>query len=241
MSTPVVLLHPLGVDHHFWDPVRAALPARLGQVEAPDLLGHGRASLPTPGAGIEEFADAVEEGLSAHDAPVHLVGVSLGALVAQVVAARSPERVERLVLADGVAVYPGPMRTMWGERAALVRAQGLGAVVEPMEALWFSPDYRVQSSDQVAAVRALLLAGDPEGYARTCEALAVADTSAAVPSIAAPTLVACGEADAPPFRMALDWLARSLPNARTAWLSGAHATAYEHPGEFADLLVEFLG
>ncbi len=91
------------------------------------------------------------------------------------------------------------------------------------------------------AVRALLLAGDPEGYARTCEALAVADTSAAVPSIAAPTLVVCGEADAPPFRMALDWLARSLPDARTAWLSGAHATAYEHPDEFADLLVDFLG
>lgn len=239
MTTPVVLLHPLGVDHHFWDPVRAALPGHLGPVLAPDLLGHGGAALPEPGAGIEAFADEVEEALAGHG-PVHLVGVSLGGLVAQVLAARSPGLVERLVLADTVAVYPEPMRAMWRERARVVRDQGVAAVVEAMEALWFSADFREGCADQVSAVRDLLLATDPEGYARTCEALAVADTTTSVASISAQTLVACGRDDAPPFQASVPWLHEQLPDGRTAWLSGGHATAYEHPREFAGMLAGFL-
>lgn len=240
MSTPVVLLHPLGVDHRFWAPIRAALPAGLGPVVAPDLLGHGTASLPAPGDGVEEYADAVEE-MIAPRGPVHLVGVSLGGLIAQVLAARSPELVDRLVLADTVAVYPEEMRAMWRARAGDVRADGLAHVAEPMESLWFSAGFRAQSPDRVASVRALLLATDPEGYARTCEALAVADATAGVGSVTAPTLVVCGHDDAPPFRSATTWLEEHLPDARSAWLDGGHAATYEHPDEFARLLGDFLG
>ncbi len=240
MSTPVVLLHPLGVDHRFWDPVCALMPASLGPVVTPDLLGHGSAALPGPGAGVDAFADAVEEALAGHDR-VHLVGVSLGGLVAQVVAARRPALVDRLVLADTVAVYPDAMRSMWRERAALVREQGVAAVAEPMESLWFSPGFRESEDVRVAMVRGLLLATDPEGYARTCEALAVADTTERVPAITATTLVACGREDAPPFRAAVDWFEEFLPGTRTSWLPGGHATAVEHPADFVGMLCDFLG
>lgn len=240
MTTPIVMLHPLGVDRRFWEPVRAALPAGLGPVVTPDLLGHGEVPLPVVGAGIERFADALEADLRG-GGPVHLVGVSLGGLVAQVVAARAPELVDRLVLADAVAVYPDAMRSMWRERAGVVRAQGLAAVVEAMEALWFSASYREESPERVAGVRHLLLENDPEGYARTCEALAVADTTDLLGAITAPTLVACGKDDAPPFRAATEWLADQLSDEPAVWLSGAHATAYEHPEEFAQLLAGFLG
>lgn len=239
MSTPVVLLHPLGVDHRFWDPVRTALPPGLGPVLVPDLPGHGRARWPREDGGIEALAAAVREEV-ADAGPVHLVGVSLGGLVAQVLAGREPDLVDRLVLADTVAVYPPTMQSMWRERAGLVREQGLGAVAEPMESLWFSAAYREDAPERVAAVRALLLENDPEGYARTCEALAVADTRDLVGSITAPTVVACGKEDAPPFRAATEWLVEHLPDGRATWLSGAHASAYEHPREFADLLADFL-
>jgi 3-oxoadipate enol-lactonase len=239
VSVPVVLLHPLGVDHRFWGPVIAAVPDGLGRVVALDLLGHGKAPLPAVPATVEEMADAVEAELVRHGR-VHLVGVSLGGLVAQVVAARSPDLVKRLVVADAVAVYPEPMRSMWRQRAALVRASGLQAVSEPMEALWFTPAFREKHPDRVATVRGLLMDTDPEGYARACEALAVADTTAVVSGISAPMLVACGTDDAQPFRMATDWFAQEVPGTRVAWLEGGHATAYEHPREFAELLVDFL-
>lgn len=239
MSTPLVLLHPLGVDHRFWNPVIEALPGELGDVVVPDLLGHGSAPLPPKGATVEDFADAVERDIAGHGR-ANLVGVSLGGLVAQVLAARRPDLVERLVLADSVAVYPEVMRAMWRDRAETVRREGLAAVVEPMEALWFSAAFRRDGSEAVAGVRRMLLAGDPEGYARTCEALAVADTTGRVAAIAAPLLVACGTDDAPPFRQATEWFAATLPAVTVAWLPGGHATAYEHPQPFADAVVGFL-
>lgn len=235
----MVLLHPLGVDHRFWAPVRGMLPDDFGPVVAPDLLGHGSAPLPPLGAGVEAFADAVEEAVAGYGS-VHLVGVSLGGLVAQVIAARNPGLVERLVLADSVAVYPDAMQSMWRERARVVREQGVGTVLESMESMWFSAGFRAEFRDQVDVVRDQLLSTDPEGYARTCEALAVADTSSTVGSITAPVLLACGRDDAPPFRAALEWFEEHLLAGRVAWLSGGHATAYEHPREFAEVLTGFL-
>ncbi|GAA3774403.1 3-oxoadipate enol-lactonase [Plantactinospora mayteni] len=239
MTTPLMLLHPLGVDHRFWEPVVRALPDVLGEPVVPDLPGHGSAPLPARDATVEDFADAVEELLAGHG-PVHLVGVSLGGIVAQVLAARRPDLVRRLVVADAVAVYPEAMRAMWRDRAETVRRDGLAAAVEPMEALWFSEAFRRDAAETVARVRRMVLAGDPEGYARTCEALAVADTTDRVGSIVAPTLVTCGADDAPPFRLAAEWFAATLPEATLGWLPGRHATAYEHPRSFAEAVAAFL-
>ncbi|MEU8804196.1 alpha/beta fold hydrolase [Spirillospora sp. NPDC048819] len=239
MRAPLVLLHPLGVDHRFWNRVVEALPGHVGEVVVPDLLGHGSAPLPPQSATIDDFADAVEAGIDRHG-QVHLVGVSLGGLVAQVLAARRPDLVKRLVVADTVAVYPDAMRAMWRDRAATVRREGIEAFVEPTEALWFSQAFRRDEADAVARVRRVLLDGDPEGYARTCEALADADTTDAVRSVAAPVLVACGEDDAPPFLQATQWFSTALPAVTVAWLPGGHATAYEHPKSFADAVADFL-
>jgi pimeloyl-ACP methyl ester carboxylesterase len=222
MTTPLVLLHPLGVDHRFWDPVRTYLPDAIIR----DL----------DGASVAEMADGVEQSLAGFDR-VDLAGVSLGGLVAQELAARRPDLVRRLVLADTVAVYPEPMRVMWRERAAAVRRTGLEHIVAPTLALWFS---EAAPPDAVSRVRALLLSGDPERYARTCEALAAADTTETAAKIEAPVLVACGKHDAAPFRQATEWFAATLPDATVTWLPGGHATAYEHPEAFVDAVTEFI-
>ncbi len=69
-------------------------------------------------------------------------------------------------------------------------------------------------------MRRVLLENDPEGYARTCEALATADLSEAVRSVKAPVLVLCGREDAPPFQHAVQWFTDNLADVR---LSGCPA------------------
>ncbi|WP_433528426.1 alpha/beta fold hydrolase [Micromonospora sp. CA-263727] len=239
VSVPLVLLHPLGVDHRFWDRVVEALPDTVGTPIVPDLLGHGSAALPPPEATVEDFADAVERQLAGEER-VDLVGVSLGGLVALTLAARRPHLVRRLVLADTVAVYPEAMQAMWRQRAEVVRREGLAAVVEPMESLWLTEAFRRDEAATATRVRRILLAGDPEGYARTCLALATADTTGLVASVEAPVLVACGVDDALPFRLAARWLGERLPAATVSWLPGRHATAYEHPQPFVDAVCGFL-
>ncbi|WP_214103556.1 alpha/beta fold hydrolase [Acrocarpospora catenulata] len=222
--TRLVLLHPLGVDGGFWD-------GMFADALALDLPGHGSAPCLESG-GISGFADAVIDVLAGER--VHLAGLSLGGLVAQEIAARRPDLVDRLVLVSTVAVYPSFMREMWRERAIIARERGLAELADPMAAMWFTE----RTSPAALRVRERFLAMDPEGYARACEALETADTTAL--TIQAPTLVVCGVDDLSPFTEAARWLHEHIADSELTWLDGKHAAVLERPREFAEAVRRFL-
>jgi 3-oxoadipate enol-lactonase len=238
MSAPLVLLHPLGADQGFWDGVVSALEPL--NVVTLDLPGHGEAALPPPRPSIEVFADQVVDAISELGGPVDLAGVSLGGLVSQEVAARRPDLVRRLVLVDTVATYPEPMRQLWRERATIARERGLDELTGPMEAMWFTTAFLEGPDDELLRIRKSFLAMDAEGYARACEALETADTRGHATAITAPTLVVCGDDDAPPFRETAVWLSEQIADCRLRWLPGRHAVVLERPDEFAAAVREFL-
>lgn len=237
---PVLLLHPLGVGRSVWDD----LASRLGgfTVLTYDLPGHGQTPPPAERYTVEDLAEQAAALLAdAALGPVHVVGVSLGGLVAQVLAAEHPELVDRLVVVDAVATYPPVVRQQWRDRPGIVRAEGMSPLLRPTLDLWFTAGEVERDAPAVQTVRRLFLAGDPEGYARACEALEVADTTGLVPRISAPTLVVCGESDAPPFTAAAPWFVDTLPDARLVWLAPArHAGVLEQPEQFLEALLDFL-
>jgi pimeloyl-ACP methyl ester carboxylesterase len=237
---PVVLLHPLGVDHSVWEPVSSRLPGFT--LLSYDLPGHGDTPPPDRRCTVDDLADQLADLLGAQGmGPASVVGVSLGGLVAQSLAARHPGSVDHLVVVDAVDVYPPAMRAMWRDRAALVRSEGMAPVVRPTLELWFTAAALEPPQEVVRTVERLLLAADPEGYARACEVLESADTAHLLTSVEAPTLVVCGEDDAPPFVAAAPRLAETVKNGRLVWLDHArHAGALERPAAFADLLAAFL-
>ncbi|MEU6642773.1 alpha/beta fold hydrolase [Saccharomonospora sp. NPDC046836] len=224
-----VLLHPLGTDSRCWDDVRLGAGSF-----AIDLPGHGGAPALPRGADVADFAAVVADALDGER--VHVVGASLGGLVAQHLAAEYPGLVDRLVLVDTVTVYPGQMRRMWRERAAMARDRGLAELADPMAAMWFTAPFA--AGPVAARIREWFLAMDPESYARACEALATADTTGAV--IAAPTLVVCGSADLPPFTDGARLLHERIAGAELAWLDGKHAAFLERAAAFGAELRRFL-
>jgi 3-oxoadipate enol-lactonase len=237
----VLLLHPLGVDRSFWDGV---LPALDGfEVLTYDFPGHGQTPAPAEPYTIEDLADQAQALLAdAGYDRVDVVGVSLGGLVAQRMAAVAPELVRRLVVVDAVAVYPQALRDMWRDRAARAPVEGLEPFLEPTLGLWFTADRVAEDGPVVDAVRRAFLAGDPRGYALACRALEQSDVTGVLDRITAPTLVVCGEDDAPPFTAAARDLGKRLPDARVVWLSSArHAGVLEQPDQFRDALLGFLG
>ena len=235
MSAPYVLLHPLGVDARFWDPVRAGLGSR--STMALDLPGHGSAPPPPVGAGIDIYAGAVTEQIAELGEPAHLVGMSLGGLVAQHLGAARPDLVASVVLVDTVPVYPEPFRQMWRERAQVARESGLASLVEPMVEMWFSAELAAAADPRVEQARRTFASTDPEGYARTCDMLADVDLRDRVASLAVPAVVVCGDDDAPAFRDGAKWLAEATGDGTVHWLPGRHACAVESPERFADLVV----
>ncbi|MBK0420966.1 alpha/beta fold hydrolase [Leucobacter sp. CSA2] len=112
-------LHGAGLNAHSFDPMLLALARPALAV---DLPGHGRSDWRSDADyRPQTIAPAVAHALAAAgvsaEAPVHLVGHSLGGLVAAIVAASSPELVSRLTLVDitpgvarraAAAAVPGP-------------------------------------------------------------------------------------------------------------------------------------
>lgn len=98
-APPMVLLHALGESGADWDVVAPAF-ARHYRMVAPDLRGHGSSSRP----GHYSFAAMRDDVLALLDAlaldRVVLVGHSMGAAVAWLLAMSEPQRVERLVVED---------------------------------------------------------------------------------------------------------------------------------------------
>lgn len=105
---PVVLLHGLGDSGQDWIPVLAEL-ATTFQVFVLDLRGHGNSSRP----GTYSFELMRDDVLGFLDAVgltrVALVGHSMGAVVAVLVAQAAPDRVTQLVLEDATVPRPGDL------------------------------------------------------------------------------------------------------------------------------------
>lgn len=237
---PVVLLHPLGVSEEFWRPVVALLPDH--RVLTYDLPGHGESPVPDKPYSIHDLAEQLKRNLDdAGLERVPVAGMSLGGLIAQDFAANYPERVDRLILIDTVAVYPEPMRAMWRERAQTVRLRGMESIVEATLTTWFTARALQDGDPTIEATRQTLRATDPDGYALACLALQKVDTRTLVRRILAPTLVVCGDDDLPPFRAAAGWLAGTIKNCQLVWLGPArHAAAVEQAFAFAEELRRFL-
>jgi pimeloyl-ACP methyl ester carboxylesterase len=91
-----------------------------------------------------------------------------------------------------------------------------------------------------ALVRESLMRQDAQGYARSCEALAAAQ-SAALEDIRVPVLLVTGDEDSVAPPSTAYEMARRLPNARVVVLNRCgHWTTFERPTECAHQLEEFL-
>ena len=103
-GTPVVLIHGFGGDLNNWLFNHADLAAHR-TVWALDLPGHGESGKAVETGSADELADSVIAFLDDRGIErAHLVGHSMGALVAMTVAARAPQRVASLALISGAGL-----------------------------------------------------------------------------------------------------------------------------------------
>jgi 3-oxoadipate enol-lactonase len=193
-EAPVLMMGAsLGTTGEVWAPQVPALTARYRVVRY-DHRGHGGSPAPPGPYTLEDLGGDVLSLLETLRIDrVRLAGMSLGGMLAAWVAARAPERVDRLAL---LATSPrfGSAQT-WAEREAAVRAGGVASITEGALERWLPPGYAAAHPGTAAWVRRLLLATGTEGYAGCCAALATADLTPELPKITAPTLVIAGADD----------------------------------------------
>lgn len=236
---PVLLLHPIGLDLTCWDAQVAAL-LRGFRVLRVDLRGHGRSEVPPAPYTLAGLADDVHGLLQRLQiGPAHVVGLSLGGMVAQVLALDHPGDVRSLVLADTVSTLSPEARTAIVERGEKARRGGMTAVLDTTLARWFTPSF--MHAPVVGRCRERLLADDVEGWAGAWQAISQVETQPRLKEIRVPTLVITGEADvsAPPARA--EAMAAAIPGARLHIVPGApHMLPMEQPAVFNAAVLDFL-
>lgn len=235
----LMLSNSLGTALDMWDDQMPALAEHF-RVLRYDQRGHGGSPAPPGPYSVDDLAADALGLLDRHGLDrVSFCGASLGGMTAMWLAINAPQRIDRLALCCTSAHLPPPDR--WLERAATVRAQGMGAVAEASLERWFTPTLRGRRPETVERLERSLLEADPEGYAGCCEAIAEIDLRPQLATIHAPTLVITGEDDlsTPPDHGRL--ISEQVEDGHCLMLSPArHLANVERPDDVNRALLDHL-
>ncbi|PQO22616.1 3-oxoadipate enol-lactonase [Rhodobacteraceae bacterium WD3A24] len=237
----IVLSHSLGADLSMWDPQMDLLAPHY-RVLRYDTRGHGRSGTPRADWGFAEFVADVLAVMDAHGVErADFLGLSLGGMTGLGVALAHPDRIGRLVCADGRADAPQPFRDNWDDRIAKVRAGGLEAILDGTLASWLTETWRRDNPEETRKIAEMILATDTDGYVGCCAALKTLDYRKDLGALPVPALYICGEHDkGAPVEVMRD-MAQATPGAGFELIAdAAHLANVNNPEGFDRVLAAFL-
>jgi len=237
---PLTLVHGVGSNLESWDAIAERL-ARRYRVIRMDLRGHGKSSR-IETCSLDGFLEDVAMVLDARGiARTHLVGFSLGGMIAQAFALAHPERVEKLALISAVAGRTAEERANVVERARKVREAGIASVVAAAEDRWFTEGFRRNHPELVARRLEELKANDHRSYAAAYAVFAESDLGLRLHGIHHPTLIVTGEHDVGSNTRMARFMHERIPGSSLHILPDLkHSVLVEAPAEIARLLEDFL-
>ena len=243
-GAPLLLIMGLGASHEAWAAQRDAFAARY-RVIAFDNRGAGRSECPpSPWTVVDMAADTIGvlDALGVERA--HVLGASMGGMIAQEMAIRHPERIDRLVVAVSFA-RPDSLRRTFLLHRRWARLQGADAREESVANLpWLLSPTLINDAERIMAV--LELVGsmpfmEAEAYARQVDAILEHDTLARLHRVRAPTLVLAAAEDVLTPLSLSEEIATAIPGARLQVLPrGNHGVLIEYPDDFNGAVLDFL-
>jgi pimeloyl-ACP methyl ester carboxylesterase len=242
---PVLLIHGLGYARWGWEPVLPGLTERF-EVLLFDNRGIGESDAPPgPYTAAEMAADAIQVLDEVGVDRAHVIGTSLGGMVAQELALAHPERVDRLVLActtpGGPRAQPMPDVTvrLISEAAGLEPAVALRRFVENA----LAPGTVAERPELVERImeHRLRTAQDPAAWAAQAAAGATFDAYDRLSALDTPVLVQHGSEDLVVDPRNGELLADLLPDAQLERFDGCgHLFFWEEPERCVSSVAAFL-
>ncbi|MBX9599581.1 MAG: alpha/beta hydrolase, partial [Bryobacteraceae bacterium] len=239
---PLLLIMGLGYTHDMWYRVRPMLEPHF-RVIFFDNRGVGRSSVPPGPYSIPLLAsDAAAVLTAAGAAQAHVVGISMGGMIAQEFALAYPERVRKLVLGCTTCGYLTAVQA-----SPLVQERlRQRATMTPEEGAWLmaphlydprTPRERV-AEDIAVRVRTY---PTPHGYLAQVAAVMAWNACDRIRAIQAPALVIHGESDemVPAANAAV--IHKAIPGSRLVMLKDAsHIFFTDQPEAIRAALLNFL-
>ncbi len=239
----IVLVNGLADDLETWAFQMDDLLAAGHRVLRFDNRGVGSSSAPPGPYTTKLFADdckALVDELGLTD--FHLVGVSMGGMIAQEYAIAYGGDLRSLTLACTYAA-PGPfcsrMFAMWADLAPQL---GVPFVMRDVTLWAFTVPFFEEREEELKEFEAAMadLPQPLEAYLAQLSSIRTHDTTGRLGQIAVPTLVVAGEEDILiPVRLS-QRLHAGIEGAQWQTTKGGHACLWEHPSEFNQALLDFV-
>jgi 3-oxoadipate enol-lactonase len=241
---PLLLIQGLGTDSRGWALQRLAL-GRKYRCIAPDNRGTGRTELTDGPYSLEQMAiDALTildaEGVGS----AHVMGASMGGVIAQIIGVLHPHRTRSLVLACTACRHHTWRKELLAEWAEAVRDGGMAALGDGALEWLVGPRLRKRFGIWINLLARIVLQSPPEPFIAQIEAILEAPDELAeeLATLRVPVLVITGSQDSLTPVGDAEELAERIPGARLEVLAGAaHGLMVEAPNAFNDAVLRFLG
>jgi pimeloyl-ACP methyl ester carboxylesterase len=204
-----------------------------------DMLGHGKSQVRSGNVGIDATVGPVAEIIAAEGhAQAHLVGVSLGSLMAQAVAHKFPQLVKSVTICGGYSIF--------GDNSAITKAQNREILKAFFLMLFWMDGFRryvVKNTNVVEAEREVFYQAMQKFMLRSLPLMSgmgkILDKTPR--TLSQPLLIVTGEHDLPIILgNAQDWQKRE-PNAQLQIIPNAgHCANMDNPAAFNQALMTFL-
>jgi len=243
---PLVMIMGLSGNLDWWDPLMVQGLSKNFKTIMFDNRGVGRTEVSDRELTIKLFADDTAGLMDALGiSRAHVLGISMGGMIAQELALNYPERVEKLVLCS---------TSCGGERAVPASEETINSMMSAGSApsaeerakgvvpLCFTKEFVDKNPDSVDSFlqRILRAPTSPEASLRQIGAIMSFSTFDRLSGIKAPTLVLHGKRDIliPPENGSI--LAKAIPGARLVLLEGSAHGLVEDIGDATNTITEFL-
>lgn len=242
---PVLMIQGLGGRAADWASVPNRLAGRFQAITF-DNRGTGKSDKPDEEYSLEVMADEAIGILDAIDAPVaHVVGLSMGGMIAQLVAVRHPQRVKKLVLLSTSCGGPNVIPPAPDAVTALIPdlSQSPEEITRRAMRVITAAGFAAAHPELIEEiVKTAMSAVTPQfAFARQMQAILASDRYAQLRDITMPTLVIHGDADPLVPYANGELLATRIPGARFHKLAGCgHLAMWEQPEALSAALMEFL-
>jgi len=241
-NAPVVTMsHSLATDLGMWDETVPALTSRF-RVLRYETRGHGKTEAPRGAYTLDQLADdalALLRDLGIQK--THWVGLSMGGMIGQALALKSPKVLQSLSLCDTSSRIPTDAKPLWDDRIRTAEAKGMEPLVEPTLSRWFTPAFREKKKDVVDRVATMIRNTPVAGYAGCCQAISALNLTDRLSAIKVPTIVIVGEDDPGTPVAASRVIAENIKGAQLEIIpAAAHLSNIEQPEKFNRALSTFL-
>ncbi|MFE4430409.1 alpha/beta fold hydrolase [Peribacillus butanolivorans] len=193
----LILIHGVGLDLTMWEKQVEDLSKHF-HVIVYDMIGHGGSEHPPGPYSLSQFVEQLAALMNhLRIEKSHIIGFSMGGMVAQAFALKYPGKMKTLTIMNAVANRTEEQRKAILKRVEEVKRTGPLATIEPAIQRWFNLEFLNLQEEIVSKIRKRLQTNDPASYLAAYTLFATADEELwpQIQQINIPTQIITGEYD----------------------------------------------